>query len=303
MQEHNFELSVNTGFLVNRYTDPSQWIKLIAEHININKVQFTADLINPSLPSDLIKKKVSETNRFLDQYGVEVTSSFTGAFTRLNNLTHPDEDFRQYYVDWFKGFADITADLGCKHLGSHFAILTQEDLEDVKRRDSLKGQAIKSWHEIATHAKERGVEEIYWEPMSISREFGETIDEAIKLNNELNENSPLPFSMCLDVDHGDLESSNPDDIDPYAWINQCRDGFDMIHLKQSYANKGGHWPFIAEHNAKGKIIPEEILNAIKETSPRNIQLVLELSFKERQPADRLAADHVRESVSFWQNSL
>ncbi len=303
MQDHNFELSVNTGFLVNRYTDPDQWVKLVANFININKVQFTADLINPSLPESLIKKKVHETKTCLDDNGVEVTSSFTGAFTRLNNLTHPDQDFREYYVDWFKKFADITADLDSKYLGSHFAILTQQDLEDSDRRKFLRKQAIKSWHEIASHAKNRGIEEIFWEPMSISREFGETIDEAIDLNNELNKNSPLPFSMCLDVDHGDLESPNPEDIDPYAWINQCKDGFDMIHLKQSYSNKGGHWPFIAEHNKKGNIVPSKILDAIRKTSPRNVQLVLELSFKERQPADRLAAEHVKESVDFWQNSL
>ena len=303
MQDHKFELSVNTGFLVNRYTDPSQWVELVSNFINIKKVQFTADLINPSLPKYLINKKVKETNAFLDQFGVEVTSSFTGAFTRLNNLTHPDEEFRNYYVDWFKQFVDITADFGCKHLGSHFAILTQQDLEDSDRRNFLRSNAIQAWHEIAKYAKSRGIEEIYWEPMSISREFGETIHEAIELNQELNLNSPIPFSMCLDVDHGDLESSNPDDIDPYEWINQCQDGFDMIHLKQSYANKGGHWPFIKEHNEKGKIVPSKILDAIKQTRPRNVQLVLELSFKERQPADRLAAEHVKESVDFWQNSL
>ena len=266
MQDHNFELSVNTGFLVNRYTDPDQWVKLVANFININKVQFTADLINPSLPESLIKKKVYETKTCLDDNGVEVTSSFTGAFTRLNNLTHPDQDFREYYVDWFKKFADITADLNSKYLGSHFAILTQQDLEDPDRRKFLRKQAIKS-------------------------------------NIELTKNSPLPFSMCLDVDHGDLESPNPEDIDPYAWINQCKDGFDMIHLKQSYSNKGGHWPFIAEHNKKGNIVPSKILDAIRKTSPSNVQLVLELSFKERQPADRLAAEHVKESVDFWQNSL
>ena len=167
MQDHNFELSVNTGFLVNRYTDPDQWVKLVANFININKVQFTADLINPSLPESLIKKKVHETKTCLDDNGVEVTSSFTGAFTRLNNLTHPDQDFREYYVDWFKKFADITADLDSKYLGSHFAILTQQDLEDPDRRKFLRKQAIKSWHEIASHAKNRGIEEIFWEPMSI----------------------------------------------------------------------------------------------------------------------------------------
>ena len=139
--------------------------------------------------------------------------------------------------------------------------------------------------------------------MSISREFGETIDNAIALNKQLNSNSSIPFSMCLDVDHGDLESANPDDTDPYEWIKQCDDGFKMIHLKQSYSDKGGHWPFIKEHNEKGNILPMKILDALRLTPPRDIQLVLELSFKERQPADRLSADHVKESVNYWLNSL
>ena len=303
MQEHIFELSVNTGFAVNRFTEPKQWVKIFAEYIKTKNVQFTADLINPSLPTDLIDKKLNETNQYLLNYDLKVSSTFTGAFTRLNNLTHPDRDFRKYYVNWFKRFVDITAKLNSEFLGSHFGILTQKDLEDKSRQAYLKDEAIKSWHEIALYAKEKGIKEIFWEPMSISREFGETIDRAISLNSELNQNSPLPFSMCLDVDHGDLESANPLDTDPYAWIEKCEDGFNMLHLKQSYANKGGHWPFTSEHNAKGVIEPSKILNAIKKTKPRFVQLVIELSFKEGQPADRLAADHVKESVNFWLNAI
>ena len=303
MENHSFELSVNTGFLVNRYTDPSQWVKLISDHIGARNVQFTADLINPSLPKELITKKVTETKLYLEEYQVNATSSFTGAFTRLNNLTHPDKDFRKYYIDWFKRFVDISSELGCQSIGSHFAILTQEDLENVSRKQYLTDYAIKSWQEIAIYAKNRGIKEIFWEPMSISREFGETIDNAIALNKQLNSNSSIPFSMCLDVDHGDLESANPDDTDPYEWIKQCDDGFKMIHLKQSYSDKGGHWPFIKEHNEKGNILPMKILDALRLTPPRDIQLVLELSFKERQPADRLSADHVKESVNYWLNSL
>jgi sugar phosphate isomerase/epimerase len=303
MNQHSFELSVNTGFLVNRYTDPSQWVKLISDYIGVKNIQFTADLINPSLPDDLILKKVDETKSYLEKYQVNATSAFTGAFTRLNNLTHPDEDFRKYYLEWFKKFVDISSGLGCESIGSHFAILTQDDLNDSSRRDYLTEYAVKSWQEIATYAKNRGIKKIFWEPMSISREFGETITKAILLNNELNSNSSIPFSMCLDVDHGDLESSNPEDIDPYAWIKKSNDAFSMVHLKQSYANKGGHWPFTPEHNKRGIIVPEKILKALRETSPRKIQLVLELSFKERQPADRLCADQVKQSVDFWLSSL
>ena len=303
MKEHKFELSVNTGFLVNRYTNPDEWVPLVSEYIGINNVQFTADLINPSLPTQLIDKKIKETNEELKKHNVNVTSSFTGAFTRLNNLTHPDEDFRKYYVDWFKTFTDITVGLGSKKIGSHFAILTQKDLEDESRKSFLREDAIKSWHEIGSYAKEQGIEEIYWEPMSISREFGETIEEAIKLNDELNDDSPLPFSMCLDVDHGDLESPNPLDIDPHAWIEQCNSAFNMLHLKQSSSNKGGHWPFTEENNKDGNIEARKIINSIKKSHPRMIQMILELSFKERQPSDRLAAEHVKDSVSYWKKYI
>lgn len=303
MKEHKFELSVNTGFLVNRYTDPKYWVKEVSTNIGINKVQFTADLINPSLPNELIKKKISETKSELESYGVDVTSTFTGAFTRLNNLTHPDEDFRDYYQKWFNKFVDISADLGSKSMGSHFGILTQPDLDNDDALKRLTEDAIDRWVEIGKYAKNVGIDTIFWEPMSIAREYGETIEKAIALNQKLNDASDIYFSMCLDVDHGDLESPNKKDIDPYEWLSQCTDNYDMIHLKQSYENKGGHWPFIKEHNLKGKIIPEKVLNAIKETAPREIELVLELSFKERQPADRLSVSNVAESVEFWQESL
>jgi hypothetical protein len=303
MQDHKFELSVNTGFLVNRYTNPDEWVSLVSNHIGIKNIQFTADLINPSLPSELIDKKIKETNDEMNAHDVKVSSSFTGAFTRLNNLTHPDEDFRKYYENWFKIFADITVGLGSKYMGSHFAILTQNDLDNDDRKTYLREQAIKSWHKIGAYALDIGIEEIYWEPMSISREFGETIDEAIMLNDELNNNSPIPFSMCLDVDHGDLESTNPQDIDPYIWIEKCNSGFNMLHLKQSSSNKGGHWPFTEENNKDGKVVPEKVIESIKKSHPRDVQMVLELSFKERQPSDRLAAEHVKESVAYWKKYI
>ena len=148
-----------------------------------------------------------------------------------------------------------------------------------------------------------GISEISWEPMSIGREFGETIKNAIGLNEELNNNSPLPFFMCLDVDHGDLESKNINDSNPYSWIEDCKDQFNMIHLKQSYNNKGGHWPFTEEHNRKGIISPDKVINLINKSNKKNIELVLELSFKERQPTDKLASKQVKESFEYWNNFL
>lgn len=307
MKEHKHILSVNTGFFVNRYTDPAQWVHQVSEVIGLKNVQFTADLINPYLPDELIDKQITKTTKELSKYGVNVTSSFTGAFTRLNNLTHPEEAFRNYYENWFYRFVDISAALGSASIGSHFGILTQPNLEDKSANKFLTNDAISRWCRIADYAAKKGINKIFWEPMSISREYGETIEKAINLNDALNdslkEKSDIKFSMCLDVDHGDLESLNPDDIDPYAWLKKCGSNYDMVHLKQSYENKGGHWPFTTEHNLKGKIVPHKVLEAIRSTNPREVELVLELSFKERQPADRLAVKHVAESVEYWLKSI
>ena len=59
----------------------------------------------------------------------------------------------KYYLEWFKRFVDISSSLGCESIGSHFAILTQDDLDDSSRRDYLTEHAVKSWQEISSYAK------------------------------------------------------------------------------------------------------------------------------------------------------
>ena len=73
----------------------------------------------------------------LRRTGVRVTSGMTGPYGRLNHFGHPDRDVRRYYVDWFKTFADIIADLGGLSVGTQFAILTYRDYDDPERRHAL----------------------------------------------------------------------------------------------------------------------------------------------------------------------
>ena len=49
----SYRLGLNTGFAVNRYSDPMSWCKLVNK-CELNYVQLTADLINPSLPNYII---------------------------------------------------------------------------------------------------------------------------------------------------------------------------------------------------------------------------------------------------------
>ena len=52
-----FRLGINTGFAVNRYPDLDELIYIIKKKLGLRYIQLTADLINPSLPSNIFNKQ------------------------------------------------------------------------------------------------------------------------------------------------------------------------------------------------------------------------------------------------------
>ena len=293
-------LSLNTNPLVNRFAEPSDLIETVARQIRIRDLQLTHEFINPSWPANVIRRLTRDMAAALGRTGVRVTSGMTGPYGRLNHFGHPDADVRHYYIDWFKTFADITADLGGLSVGTQFAIFTYKDFDDPVRREDLIKVAIDCWAEVAEHARAAGLKYLFWEPMSIGREFGETIAECMKLQDRLTAaGMAVPMWMMADIDHGDVTSDNPDDFDPYAWARAVPQVSPIIHIKQSLMDKGGHRPFTAEFNAKGRIQPEPLLAAFAEGGAADNEICLELSFKEREPNDRQVIGQIAESVAFW----
>lgn len=293
-------LSLNTNPLVNRFADPDDLINTVARDLRIRDLQLTHEFINPSWPAPVIRRLTRQMNAALQRTGVRVTSGMTGPYGRLNHFGHPDRDVRRYYIDWFKTFADITADLGGTSVGTQFAIFTYQDFDDPIRRENLIQIAIDAWAEVAEHAKSAGLSYVFWEPMSVGREFGETIAAAMALQDRLTAaNMAVPMWMMADIDHGDLTSPNPDDVDPYAWARAVPKVSPIIHIKQSLMDKGGHRPFTAAFNAKGRIQPEPLLAAFAAGGGVDNEICLELSFKERDPNDREVIAQIAESVAFW----
>lgn len=296
-----FTLSLNTNPLVNRFAEADDLIDTIADKIRIGYVQLTHEFINPGWPAATITKQLRLFRKALDRTGVRITSGMTGPYGRLNHFGHPDADVRRYYIDWFKTFADISAELGASGMGTQFAIFTHKDYDDPARREELMRIAIDCWGEVAEHARGAGLSYLFWEPMSVGREFGHTIAECRALDNRLADSGlPIPMKMMVDIDHGDVTSSNPDDTDPYAWAEAFPKESPIIHVKQSSMNKGGHWPFIAAHNKDGRIIPQKLLDIVRRGGGADNEICLELSFREREPTDHLVVDMIRESVEFWE---
>ena len=293
-------LSLNTNPLVNRFAEPEDLIETVARDIKIRDLQLTHEFINPSWPASVIRRLTHQMGTAMAKTGVRITSGMTGPYGRLNHFGHPDADVRRYYVDWFKTFADIIGDLGGHSVGTQFAIFTYKDFDDPTRREELIRIAIDCWGEVAEHAKRAGLQYIFWEPMSIGREFGETIAAAMDLQHRLSlADMAVPMWMMADIDHGDVTSANPDDYDPYAWAIAVSKVSPIIHIKQSLMDKGGHRPFTAAFNAKGRIHPEPLLKAFAKGGARENEICLELSFKERDPNDREVISQIAESVAFW----
>jgi sugar phosphate isomerase/epimerase len=293
-------LSVNTNPLVNRFADPDDLIETVARDMRIRDLQLTHEFINPSWPTPVTQRLTKTMMAALARTGVRVTSGMTGPYGRLNHFGHPDAEVRRYYVEWLKTFADITADLGGTSVGTQFAIFTYRDYDEPSRREALIERAIACWAEVAEHAKRAGLEFMFWEPMSVGREFGETIPAALALQERLSAaNMAIPMKMMADIDHGDVTSLDASDYDPYAWARAVPKISPIIHIKQSLMDKGGHRPFTAAFNAQGRIQPESLLKALAQGGAVDNEICLELSFKEREPNDREVIAQIAESITFW----
>ena len=198
-----FTLSLNTNPLVNRFAEPDDLIETVARDLRIRDLQLTHEFINPSWPRATINRLTRDMAAACARTGVRITSGMTGPYGRLNHFGHPDADVRRYYIDWFKMFSEIIGELGGESLGTQFAILTYRDFDDPVRRENLVRIAIESWAEVAEHAQRSGLKFLFWEPMSIGREFGETIENCLTLQDRLTATGmAIPLLMMADIDHG-----------------------------------------------------------------------------------------------------
>lgn len=293
-------LSVNTNPLVNRFAEPEDFVAVLAGEIGIGHIQLVHEFINPSWTASTVRRLTDRMAKACAGAGAKITSIMTGPYGRLNHFAHPDADVRAYYVKWFKGMADIAGDLGAPAIGTQFGIFTYKDYDDPKRRAGLMQVALDCWRDVAVHARARGLTWLFWEPMSVGRELGHTLQSAQELQDWIDAGDlPIPLRPMVDIDHGDVTSPNPRDVDPFAWARDFATRSPIIHIKQSTMNKGGHWPFTAQYNENGRITPARLLAAVREGGGVDNELCLELAFREREPADRNVVAALKESVAYW----
>ena len=295
----SYSLGINLGFAINRFVEPEEWARIVAEEFKLKRVQFVADLLNPFLPEDYINKQLKRIKDSTKKYDLNVDSIFTSAFTRVNHLMHPDEQARKIWLEWFKKFLDIGAELGAINGGSHFGILTVKSNQETDEREYLIEQGVKGWQELTFYAKELGYRELIFEPMSIPREMACTIGETKELLERINAKSGIPMKLCLDIGH----APHPDERDPYEWIKALGSVSPMIHIQQTELNKSNHSPFTKKYNETGIIDAKRVIETTQESGNTDAFFVLEVSHREHWDTDNLVVSELKESAEYWQEYI
>jgi sugar phosphate isomerase/epimerase len=192
--------------------------------------------------------------------------------------------------------------LGATSIGGHPGILSLKDDSDLDKRDIRIREIALNWQRLFEVIEPLGIKTILWEPMSISREIGHTIEDAAYFQDILDKVGGSHFKICLDLDHGDLESPNKDDINPLAWIRAFRNQIGALHLKQTSIDRRKHMPFTPANNAIGTVNAKHIMSALSENAVKSITMYLELGFRERNPDDKKAIEDTKLSVEYWKQS-
>ena len=297
------KLSVNTGFLVNRYPSPSQWASVI-DKLNVRYVQLTSDLFSPYYDKKILDQYVDQINELKDKYDFSINSVFTGGFTRVNHFCHPDELVREYWMNWFKKFINYADLLGAKRLGSHIGILSIPDNQN--QRKVFQDRCITLWKILSEYAEGTSIKELTWEHMSIEREQGHVqkdIDYIIESFME----TKIPVRLCLDPDHGDLSSGDSGDYEPYGLLEKYLPFSSQLHLKQTSKDKRKNSTFTDKNNESGLIVGDKVANLLKkyvsDDRKDDFELILELNAREREPDDSLICKEVEESLNYWRKVL
>lgn len=293
-------LGVHLNFLTTRYNNPSEWMKIVAKEFKLKKVQFVSDLIEPGHDIKTIEKQIKDVNFYKKKYKIEIDHSISSS--RHNYFGHYDKNVRKNWLDWFKKFLSISKKIGCKGAGSMLGILTFEDLKNNynKQLDVI----VENWIELSNYGKSIGLEYLFWEPMSIKREFGDTIIDTKKLITILNKKSKIPILLNLDVDHGNHFTKNKNDRNPYSWLKEFIHLSPCVHIKQKTKDIYTHKPFIKKYNKIGIIKPRRIIDIIsKNKKIDEVTLYFEFGFRERDPYDNNAIKDIKESIQYWNKFL
>ena len=292
-------LGLSNGWVVKRFSEPEVWTELLATKLEVDMVQFSFDLLDPSVDKQVSNEIITRTLDSCRRYGVRLQSCFTGAIAYNSNLLlHPFPAMRRYAFNWYSRAIDICSKLHVEDLGGHMGSLTVSDYKNPQRRDTLLSDQFQHVLELGKLCCESGLSTLLWEIMPISREPPSTISEARDLMQRL-KREPVPIKLCIDVGHTcNPHAKDAHERDPYTWLRELGAESPCVHVQQTDGKGDRHWPFTKKFNKIGIIRGEKILSCLDESGADRTYVFPEV-FPAFEQDDDQVIDDIAQTVRYW----
>ena len=292
------QLGINTCFAVKRWPRPADWAPIVRDTLGLDLVQVSLDLVDLTRGEEPLARDIDEHLEAVDRHGIRIHSVFTGVAGYSSNLLlHPNERERDAAERWYERAIEFAARLGGDSVGGHVGALSVPDWADAERRSALWVELRVRLGRLASVARRRGLQGFLIENLAARREPSTMADIESLITDGDEEHVPL--QLCLDVGHMCVPETEGEERDPYAWLRRLGGRAAVIQIQQGDILGDRHWPFTAEHDEVGRILPSRVLEALGHAS--TAPLVFEVIPAFEAPDESVVADLV-ESVRRWREA-
>ena len=301
-----FNLAINMSFVRKRWTEPSDWARLIKHDLRLQYAEFCSDLLDPILISERAKFSLaSKIKEEFEKSHLSIIDYYGGIIPHcLNLLSHSVNLIKKNGIKWCEGAIELAAKIGTKGIGGHFDTIPYPDIIDSAKRKEKIAQLIESFQRLSGAAKKAGLEFILWEQMYTPSEVPHTITEAEEIYECVNENAEVPIYLTVDLGHccNHNYPHSQEDLDPYIWLEKFAPISPVIHLQQTDGIESRHWPFTDEFNKIGIIHPRKVIETIEKSGSQSNYLVFEIFHSLNQNEQKIL-DDLKYSIDYWQSYL
>ncbi|MHB1276616.1 MAG: sugar phosphate isomerase/epimerase family protein [Candidatus Humimicrobiaceae bacterium] len=303
--DNKVELGINNAFANKKWIEPEEWTRVIVEDIGLSNIQFSFDLLFPSLKEANAPFLCNEIKSAIKKYNASISSTFTGLTAYLQNmLVHPNPRVREAAINYYEDAIKITSEIGATTTGGHFLSFTVKDFNNNLRREYLMKSFFETMSYLSNIAYQNGLTSLTWEYMPTPYEPPHTIREAEELYNEINSYTKVPVYFCFDLGHTtafDIGRQS-EDRGIYHVLKKLIPMTSMLHLQQCDEVGDRYWPFIPEYNNIGIIDPKKIIEMINEYSDHKINLYFEFIHGCELSGEKIIEDH-KYSADYWKKFI
>lgn len=293
------QLGINTCFAVKRWPRPADWAPIVRDTLGLDLVQVSLDLVDISQGEDSMAQVVDEHLEAADRYGLRIHSAFTGiAGYSSNLLLHPSARERDAAERWYERAIEFAARLGVESVGGHVGAFSVPDWAQAARRTELWEELRVRLTRLAAVARHRGLEGFLVENLAARREPSTMADIESLITD--GDEQHVPLQLCLDVGHMCVPETEGEERDPAAWLRRLGGRAAVIQIQQTDVLGDRHWPFTAEHDEVGRILPGMVLETLGRAS--TAPLIFEIIPAFEAPDGQVVAD-LAESVARWREAM